>query len=148
MEQGVAENPLREMKFGAVLGSRQFVEWFQEKVKAKRDDREVSQLAKAKPRVSLAAISELVAERYAVSEEVVRCRDRKLNEARDVAIYLSRQRSGCPLREIGAHFGGIRPSAVSLAHKRIEEKLRKNRRLRETVSGAALALDQHQTSKM
>ena len=148
VERGVAEDPLREMKFGAVLGSRQFVEWFQQKVQAKRDDPEVSQLVKAKPRVSLARISALVHQTHGGPEDALHCRGRKRNEGRDLAIYLARLRSGCRLAEIGEFFDGIRPSAVRLAHKRIAEKMKKSRKFREMVAHLISRLTEDQKSKM
>ena len=134
VESGVAGDPLREMKFGAALGSRRFVDWFQRQVQSKRDDPEVSHLAKAKARVSLERALRAAAQTYGVAEESVCCRDRKRNELRDVAIYLSRLHTGCLLREIGDYFGGIRPAAVSLASKRVAQRMQKRRQLRETIA--------------
>ena len=142
VETGVARDPLREMKFGAVLGSRRFVDWFQRQVQSKRDDPEVSHLAKAKARVNLEQVLRAVVQTYGVSEESVRSRDRKRNEARDVAIYLSRLHTGCLSREIGEYFGGIRPAAVSLASKRVEQRLQK-RQFRETIAQLTTRLKEH-----
>ena len=49
VEEEVVENPLQGMQFGVVLGSRDFVERFQTKLKVKETDPEVLQLTKAKP---------------------------------------------------------------------------------------------------
>ena len=61
--------------------------------------------------------------------EVV-AKGRKRNEARDVAIYLAREHSGCRLSEIGSHFGDLGASAASHAHRRIADRLRRSRPLR------------------
>jgi hypothetical protein len=93
VEEEVVENPLQGMQFGVVLGSRDYVERFQTKLKVKEDDPEVSQLAKAKPRVDLAKICTVGKRAYAVDDAHLRSKGRKVNEGRDVAIDLAR-RSG------------------------------------------------------
>lgn len=65
---------------------------------------------------------------------------RKLNEVRAVAFYLARFYSGCTLVEIGEYFGGLRPPAVSLAHKRIGSKVARNRRFCENILSVAAEL--------
>ena len=103
---------------------------------------EVSHLAKAKARVLRAMM-----QTYGVAEESVCCRDRKRNEPRDVAIYLSRLHTGCLLREIGDYFGGIRPAAVSSAGKRIAPRMQMRRQFRETIAQLAARLEEDWTSK-
>jgi chromosomal replication initiation ATPase DnaA len=55
------------------------------------------------------------------------------DESRRVALYLSHRLSGEPLGEIGKHFGGIGPSAVSQNTRRLEERLNDDPRLSEKV---------------
>ena len=83
-----------------------------------------------------------VVQTYGVAEEVMCCRDRKRNEPRDVAIHLSRLHTGCLLREVGEYFGGIRPAAVSLASKRIAQRMQTRRQLREAIAQIAARLDE------
>jgi len=128
-EEAVAENPLKDMAFGAVLGTREFVEWAQQKLKAKPDDREVSGLTQALPRPTLEAICELVAREYKTDESVLRVKGRKRNEPRDVAIHLSREHSRRTLNEIGTYFGGVGAAAVCLTCRRMAERMKRNRRL-------------------
>ncbi|UCE19658.1 MAG: transposase [Gemmatimonadota bacterium] len=139
VEEEAAENPLRNMQFGAVLGSSSFVEQFQKKLKDRRDDPEISQLRKAKPRLDLEKIFTEVKRVYGVCNGEFLSKGRKLNEARDVAIYLARIYSGCRLIEIGEYFCGLRPSAVSLVHKRMTAKTARDRPFHEKVQRIATA---------
>ena len=131
----MGEDPLREMVFGAVLGGRRFVEWARGHLARMREDGEVSGLAKARPRVSLASVLAAVQSAGEAGVGLLVAKGRKRNEARDVAIYLAREHSGCRLSEIGAYFGDLSASAASHAHGRIADRLRKNRRLREWLKG-------------
>ncbi|HIQ06672.1 MAG TPA: hypothetical protein EYH31_13500 [Anaerolineae bacterium] len=133
-----AENPLKATIFGAVLGTGSFVEWVRGKLDGRDDDREIAGLVQAIARPTLAAIGETVAAEYGVEVCDVRAKGRKQNEARDVAIYLSRECSGCKHTEIGRHFGRIRPSAVSLACRRVVEREDKGRSRRVLRLGQQL----------
>ena len=130
VEKPVGEDPLREAVFGAVLGGRRFVEWARGQLARMREDGEVSGLAKARPRVSLARILAVVQGTGEAGAGLVVAKGRKRNEARDVAIYLAREHSGCRLSEIGSYFGDLSASAASHAHRRTADRLRKSRRLR------------------
>ena len=130
VEESVGEDPLREMVFGAILGGQRFVEWARGHLERMREDGEVSGLAKARPRVRLEAILAMVQGHWESSEGEVVAKGRKRNEARDVAIYLAREHSGCRLGEIGSYFGGLSAAATSHAHRRIADRLRKSRPLR------------------
>lgn len=51
------------------------------------------------------------------------------NISRNVAIYLAKRYSGLSNRKIGEIFGGIHHSAVSKASGRLEEEIKKDKRL-------------------
>jgi chromosomal replication initiation ATPase DnaA len=59
---------------------------------------------------------------------------KRAEDSRRVALYLSHRLSGQTLGEIGNHFGGISPSAVSQNTRRVEERLRGEAGLSEKVS--------------
>ncbi len=126
VEEAGAEDPLRELSYGSILGSEEFVDRMREKVSKRRVDAEVSQMVSAVSAVDLSGVSRIVAEAYGYGEADLLVRDRKLHEARDVGIYLSREVTRETNREIGSHFGGIRPAAVSLASKRIKERMKRD----------------------
>ena len=112
VEESAGEDPLREMVFGAILGGQRFVEWARGHLEKMREDREVSGLAKARPRVSSVAILSAAQGPGEVCAGEVVAKGRKKNEARDVAIYLAREHSGCHLSEIGSCFGDLSASAA------------------------------------
>lgn len=126
-------DPLRDVAYGAILGTGRFVAWVRERFLDRQGDREVSGLARARPGRSVAAIGAAVARAYGVDQSALCCRGRKLNIPRDVAIYLARQYAGVRLASIGEAWGGIGPAAVSLAHRRIAEQLTHDRPLRRAV---------------
>lgn len=119
---------------GAVLGTEAFVEWAREELQARAPDAEVARLAIARPQPSLEDISRAVAASCGVNVAELRHKGRKRQAGRDVAIHLARELSGCSLKEIGSHFGGIRPPGVSMAHGRVAESMRSNCSLRERVA--------------
>jgi YD repeat-containing protein len=64
----------------------------------------------------------------------LRRKGKRRNEARDVAIYLARRNWGMPLRETGEFVGDLGSAAVSLAHRRIAERLPCDPALRRRVA--------------
>jgi hypothetical protein len=128
VEEVVAQNPLKHMAFGAVLGTRAFVEWAQGKPEARAEDPEVAGLVAAPRRPTLEAIWEAVAAQYGVAVSMVRVKGRKKSEARDGAIYVSHERSGRKHVEIGGHFGAIRPPSVSSACRRVQDRMQEDKR--------------------
>ena len=104
------------------------------KVSERGVDTEVSRMVGAVPVVDLSGVSRVVAEAYGYEESDLLVRDRKLHEARDVGIYLSRELTRETNREIGSHFGGIGPAAVSLASKRIKERMKREAEFRGKVA--------------
>ncbi|MBM4050046.1 MAG: hypothetical protein FJ279_33535 [Planctomycetes bacterium] len=148
VEEGTAQDPLKEMVFGAVLGTEKFVEWAREKLRDRREDAEVSGLVKARPEVSLDAICSAVCKEVKSEESAVRARGRRGNETRDVGIYLSREHTNHSLEAIGAYWGGIRPSAASLACKRVETRLGKESALRRRIASLVRGVAEDQRSKM
>jgi len=77
----------------------------------------------------LATITGVVAERFGVPGSTLTLRGRHHNEAREVALYLARQCSGCPLSALEAHLGGIAPSGVTIACKRVARRMESDREL-------------------
>jgi len=141
-EDSTVEDPLAGLAYGAILGTQEFVEWVRKKLKLRPDDGEVTHLRLAKPRTSLARISEVVGDDYGVRSLERSSRGRTGNEARNAAIYLARERSALPLKEIGKFFGGVGVAAVSLAHRRMAERMAKDRVLRRRIESISSSLDE------
>ena len=134
VEEGMAEDPLRVMRLGVVLGTDAFVAWAREKLQTRAPDAKVARLAIARPRPSLGHICRVVAATYGVDVAELHQKGRKRQEGRDVAIHLAPELSGCSLKQIGCHFGGILPSGVSMAHRRVAEKAEGERSSRKMVA--------------
>lgn len=136
VEEGLADNPLKEMAFGAILGTNRFIERIRKKLKngkPLKNDREVSGLIRAKPFPGLEDICDIMAKVYRVSKEELRVKGKKRNETRDIAIFLSREYTRCSFLEIGNYYGGIRPPAVSLACLRVKEKINSDRGFKKKI---------------
>jgi len=141
-EDGTVDDPLAGVAYGAILGSQEFVDWVRKKLKLRPDDGEVTQLRSAKPRTSLDQINRAVGDEYGVRSLERSSRGRTGNEARNAAIYLARERSALPLKTIGGFFGGIGVAAVSLAHRRMADRMARDRALRRRIQSISRALDQ------
>ena len=126
-------NPLKELAYGAILGGEEFVTQMRDKLEGRRADPEVSQLLRAVSTVSLSTVGDMVSAAYGCTTGELMVRGRKGHEARDMAIYLSREMTRERLTDIGSYFGGIRPSAVSLACRRVEERMEADKKLKRRV---------------
>jgi hypothetical protein len=113
-------DPLEQVVSSAILGSEEFVNWVRENWVEKRAyDRDIPSLRQLSKWPELSSI-----EREA--ESVF---GKGADESRRVALYLSHRLSGQLLGEIGRHFGGIGPSAVSQNTRRLEERLKEDPKL-------------------
>ena len=136
VEREDKENPLKELAFGAILGTIQFVERMREKLKDRkevRNDAEISGMIYARPCPKIDEISEAVCAAYGIPKEELYVKGYKGNESRDAAIYLSKKYSRCTCDEIGKYFGGIRPSAVSLGSRRVIERMKSDKSFLEKI---------------
>ena len=133
VEHEAATNPLLDVQFGAVLGTQRFVDWVRGQLTRRSNDPEIAGLGQAKAPVSLPVICATVCRAWGVEPEVLHTKGRWRNQCRDVAIYLAHMHTGCTLAEIGRRLGGIRPSAVSLAQRRVTQQMCNNRQLRRRL---------------
>jgi chromosomal replication initiator protein len=72
-----------------------------------------------------------VADQYAMSVRGLVQERRHASQARNVAMWLLRQRSGLTLREIGSLFGGIDYVAVSERVRRVAQGIATQKQLRK-----------------
>jgi REP element-mobilizing transposase RayT len=132
-EIGPIVNPLQSMVFGAVLGSKDFVEQARSRLHAAQDEREVAQLVKIRPGIPLSTICQVVKREYGLADDDLRTKSHRHNAGRDVAIYLARMHSRRSLREIGEAMGGISPSAVNMAYNRVVRQLSQHPSFRQKL---------------
>lgn len=134
VESGAGEDPLRNVVHGAVLGSRRFVEQAAQLLAERRGDANVARLDCMRERPTAEAVFTAVARHCRIDTGTLRRKGARRNDARDLAIYLARHRWGIPLGEIGEFVGSLGGAAVSLADRRIAERLPRDAALRKRVA--------------
>jgi chromosomal replication initiation ATPase DnaA len=122
------------------VGGEDFGDWIERLLVGERpiSDQVVAYREWEREGVSAAALLARMEEVWGVSLEEVRSR-RRPHEARDVAIYLCREVGARPLREIGAALD-IKGAAVSLAAKRVCQRMAADAALRRKVQAAKMAM--------
>jgi REP-associated tyrosine transposase len=119
---------LDKIKWPPFLGSDNFIERIKEKFHSEKLDDEIPQSKELAPRVEL--IKKMVTRLYGIEgEELLVSRRGVINEARNIAIYLTRQLRGDSLKQIGAHFGMNKYSSVSSVIERIKRDIALDRKL-------------------
>jgi chromosomal replication initiator protein len=68
-----------------------------------------------------------------VDDLLGRTRDKEVAQARQVAMYVLRQKSACSLSDIGAALGGRNPSTVSYACEKVSQDMANSHLLRRKV---------------
>ena len=117
------QNPLKELVFSTILGSKGFVKAVIDKyVGEKKADREVPALRKLKEQVSIEEIEK--------ATEVVFGQEEKTRKK--VSIYLSQCLSGRKLKEIGEYFE-LSESGVAQTSLRLEKMIEEDRKLERKV---------------
>ena len=117
-----------------MLGDADFVNWVKETFLAGRnDEKEIPQLKKLKPKVSLEKVVEAVTQEFNCSQERIIAKGRKKNKAREVALYIARDMSGMSCKDLGEYFGGVSGALITIMHNRIADESRRNRRLKHRI---------------
>lgn len=120
-------------KIPSLLGSESFIEWVRSWFENRGDDREIPEWKASAP--GLEAIKSAVCEAYDKDPgELLTSRRGVTNEARTVAIYLSRRLSGKTLVDIGKAFGLENYGSVSSAVSRMKRVMKDDTRLRRRVT--------------
>ena len=113
------EDPLRKVVASTLLGTERFIEGVRERIiKKARFHRDLPALRKLSIWPDLSSIV----------RESERVFGKGTMASRRVALYLSHRLSGLSLGEIGDHFGGIGPSAVTQNTRRLEVDLEQDKR--------------------
>ena len=128
------ENPHRQVIEGFILGELDFVNWVKETFLSGRpDEKEIPQLRKLKPKVSLETVVNAVCEEFGCNEEQIITKGRKKNKAREVAIHLARDLSGMSCKDLGLYFGGVSGALITIMYNRIAQEVAQNRRFRQKL---------------
>ncbi len=127
----------------SIFGSPDFIDWVKSTFQQLRNHAEIPQSKLLAP--TIPAIQKAVARSYRVGKDVWTSSQRgKVNEPRNVAVYLARKHSGLRLQEIGSEFGLEKYSTVSSIVARTEKMLAEDKNLRKRVERIRLALEKGQ----
>jgi len=141
VEQGLieaAKDPTKEAMAQSILGKDRFVDRVRRLLlKRQKGDRESERSRRQVTADNVVTVLQRVAQAYAVTPEelkLVRMGQRG-NEARQVAMWLARERCGAvaTVREIGKALGGVSGSAVIVAHRRLSEMMKRSKRLQRQL---------------
>ena len=91
-------------------------------------------LDKLKPKPQVKSLVKSVADYFKVSEADIVKRGGKRNQARDIAIYLTRELSGQNSQALGKQFGDISGAAISARFKHVEKVMMKERKLKREIA--------------
>jgi chromosomal replication initiation ATPase DnaA len=100
----------------------------------KKDEKEIPQLKKLKPRVPLETVARAVCDEFGCDEEQITTKGRKKNKAREVAIYIARDMTGITCKDLGGYFGGVSGALITMMHRRIADESKKNKRLEGRIN--------------
>jgi putative transposase len=131
-------------KWPSILGGAGFVRGVKERFFARLQHREVPESRVLAPLAE--DILKVVCEAYGVGkDELLRSRRGRLNEARNVAIYLTRELRRAPLDDICGPFGMGRYSSASSVIGRVKVQLARDRGLEKRVQKIIGELCKRQT---
>ena len=129
------ESPSRQLTEGFILGDSDFVKWVKDNFLSKRkDNKEIPQLKKLKPKVKPEAVVEAVGKEFGCSENHIIIKGKKKNKAREVAIHIARDMSGMSCAELGNFFGGVSGALITMMYNRVSKESSKNRRLKGRIN--------------
>ena len=116
-----------------VLGGEKFKDRIMGVLKAKKLGPEIVARRKLTTFPTLGEIVRGVSEAFGVKKEGILLGGKRLNPARNVALYLAQRYTGLGNEEIGRLFGGLHYSAVSKAAARVREAMAADRELEKAV---------------
>ena len=125
------DSPLDEVVSSTLLGSPGFITFIKDKF-----------LSGKKPDKNLPALKELVekASMHDIFDEVESVFGKEPALGRNVKMFLSQRYTGEKLKDIGTHFG-IGESGVSQASRRVDDKIRSDKKLRRKIRKIEKKLD-------
>ena len=130
---GLGESPWKALFAQLVLGRENFRDRIMGMLKGKKLGSEIVARKKLTPYPALEEIVRGVSEAFGVKKEGILLGGKRLNPARNVALYLVQRYTGLGNEEIGRLFGGLHYSAVSKAAARVREAMAADRELEEVV---------------
>ena len=137
VESGMEEpgdSPLADVVGQVVLGGEEILGKVKSLLRGKEIGREVVERRMFRDAPRAEEIISAVATVLGMDKAMITGRGRKGNQARELALYLAKRYSGLSNGEIGSLFGGIHSSGVTKASGRVEEKMKRDARIRGLMS--------------
>ena len=129
------EDPNKNLNGGFILGGTGFVNWVKDEfLSTRKDEKEIPQLKKLKPKVTLKTIIQSVCDEFGCNEDQVKMRGRKDNKARAITMYLARDLSGVSCKDLGAFFDGISGAAITMKYNQMNTELMRNKKLSDKIA--------------
>ena len=85
-------------------------------------------------KASLETIVKDICNEVGCSEEQIRQKGRKKNQARELAIYLARNLSGTSCKSLGEYFCGVSGAAITMRYNQFAKEMERNETLRGAVA--------------
>jgi REP element-mobilizing transposase RayT len=128
------ENPSKDVVHGLILGSADYVKWIKTNfIKKEADTKDKPQLRNLKPRILLEDLILNVCKEFDCEREIIIQKGLKRNDARDVAIFLSREMTGESGVALGRFFGGISGAGITVRYNYLQKKIQNDRRFKNRI---------------
>ena len=133
VESGMEEpgdSPLADVVGQVLLGGEEILGKVKSLLRGKEMGQEVVERKRFRDAPRAEDILSAVGSVLGMDKAMITRRGRKGNEGRELAPYLTKRYTGLSNGEIGSLFGGIQPSGVTKASGRVEEKMKRDVRIR------------------
>ena len=125
------KDPEEDIIGGFILGDTDFANWVKDIfLLVRNDEKEIPQIKRPKPKVSLEKILQVVSDEFGCGKEKILEKGRKKNKARALAIYLARDLSGTTCSKLGDFFGGVSGAAITVGYNKIAGEMAGDKRLK------------------
>ncbi|MBM9606239.1 transposase [Desulfopila inferna] len=125
------------------FGSQNFIDWVKSTYRQLQNHKEIPQSKHLTPTID--DIKRAVCEYYEIEQKHLEQTKRgQVNEARNVAVYLAREKCGLSLETIGRQFELLKYSSVSSIVTRTEKKLLEDKPLRDRIEEISQKLSKSQ----
>ena len=134
VEEGIAkklENPVKRAVGNMILGSKEFIDSILVKIGRDEIGQEIANRNEILKTINPQEVIREVSNKYKIKPIEITNTGTRNNEARNVAIYITRNVCELSNKETAKIFGGIKESAVSKVVKRLENNIKTNKALKQ-----------------
>lgn len=134
VEEGIAkklENPVKRAVGDMILGSKEFIDSILVKIDRDEIGQEIANRNEILKTINPQEVIKEVSNKYKIKPIEITNTGTRNNEARNVAIYITRNVCELSNKETAKIFGGIKESAVSKVVKRLENNIKTNKALKQ-----------------